>query len=430
MKVSVKKLEHSHVEVTVTVEGNIWLDAQKKAMKKIQADVSVPGFRKGHVPEKIILQKYGQDMINAYAQEEAVNSTYGEAVMQEKLQVIEQPHNLEIVSTEPFSYKVTVAVLPEVTIGDEYKTMKVKKEKVEITEKELETAISDLKKRLTGFIESDEASKKGDKLTIDFEGFDPETTQPLEGTTSKGANCVLGENMYVPGFEDALIGAKKGETKEFEVTFPADYFHEPFKNKKVKFVVTVQKVEQSQEPELNEEFIEKLTGKKSTPEDFTKELHERLLKEKQDAERNRQEDAYLDEAVKKYVVTEDLPHTLVDQEMEYMLSQWKEQIASQGMRPEEYLMHVQKTEDDLKHEWHEDAHKRAAKRFILSKLLEKAQIEVTDADIEAEVEKLAARFENPDHKARLKEIYANKEQARAQMGARLQIQKFFDEILA
>lgn len=429
MNVTVKKLEHSHLEVTITVEGDIWATAQKKALEKIKQQVVVPGFRKGHVPEKMIVQKYGQEMIDAYAQEEAVNGSYGQAITQENLKVIEQPHNLEIVSTNPFCYKVVVAVLPEITINEEYKKLKVTKEKVEVTDAETQEALSDLQKRLTGFEESAEGGAKGDKLTLDFEGFDPATKAPLEGTLSKEAVCVLGENMYVPGFEDALVGGKKGETKEFEVTFPEDYFHAPFKGKVVKFIVTIQKVEKAVVPELTAEFVEKVTGKKNTPEEFKKEMYERLLKEKNDTERSRQEDTYLDMAVKTYL-TEELPHTLVDQEMEYMMSQWKEQIASQGMKPEEYLSHMQKTEDDLKKEWHDDAHKRAAKRFILSLLLEKEKIEVTDQDIEAEVEKLAQRFENPEHKARLKEIYANKETARNQMGSRLQIQKFFDTILS
>lgn len=430
MEVSVKKLEHSHLELTITVDSATWEKAKKTALEKLKSQVDVPGFRKGHVPEKILLARYGHEMVEEFASEEAINLSYPEAISQEKLQIVERPHDLEIVSKSPFTYKLVVGVLPEVKLDDEYKTLKVKKEKVEVTDKDVDAEIAALQKRMTTYAEDDKKkAEEGDKLTIDFEGFDPKNAAPLEGTEGKDAVCVLGEKMYVPGFEDALVGLKSGDTKEFEVTFPADYFHEPFKNKAVKFVVTVKKVEKQVLPEITEEYIEQLTGKKQTLAEFRTELQKRLLDEKQSAERVRQEDTYLDAAVKKYL-KEDLPHALVDQEMEYMLSSWKEQIASQGMKPEEYLMHIQKTEDDLKKEWHHDAHTRAAKRFILSLLLEKENVKVTDEDIEKEVDKIAERFSNPDHKAKLKEIYGNKAKAREQMEGRLQIQKFFDTILA
>ncbi|MFN7160111.1 MAG: trigger factor [Candidatus Gracilibacteria bacterium] len=430
MEVTVKKLEHSHLELTITVDSMTWEKAKKSALEKLKSQVNIPGFRKGHVPEKILLARYGHEMVEEYASEEAINLSYPEAIAQEKLQIVERPHDLEVLSKSPFSYKLVVAVLPEISIDDTYKTMKIKKEKVEVSDKDVESEIEALQKRMTTYAEdSTKKAAAGDKLTIDFEGFDPKDAKPLEGTQGKDAVCVIGEKMYVTGFEEALIGAKMGETKEFEVTFPADYFHEPFKNKAVKFVVTVTKVEKQVLPEINEEYVEKLTGKKQSVADFKSDLKKKLLTEKESAERLRQEDAYLDEAVKKYL-KEDLPHSLVDQELEYMVSSWKEQIKSQGMKPEEYLMHIQKSEDDLRKEWHPDAHARAAKRFILSLLLEKENVKVTDADIEKEVDKIAERFENPDHKAKLKEIYANKATAREQMEGRLQIQKFFDTILA
>lgn len=428
MTIEIKQLSPSQVQLTITVTDDIVQQSRKKAMEQLSKEVNIDGFRKGHVPEKVLIAKVGEDYIKGQAQMEAMNMAYGQAIEEKELQVVDQPTDLDIIKEEPLTFSLKVAVLPALKLDKEYKSIKIPRENTKVTDEEVEEVVRDTTKRFTIFEESKEAAAKGDRVTIDFKGMEPKDGTPLANTDGKDQPVVLGDGMFIPGFEEAVEGMKAGEEKDFMVTFPKDYHHEPFKNKEVKFHVVVNKVEKAKAPDFTEEFIEKLRGKKMNFEAFKKDIRDMLEKEKDSQERARREDAFLGEAAKKYVDFE-IPHSIVHQELDSMIQEMKTRITGQGMRFEDYLSHMGKTEHDLHDELHKDAEDRAKKRLVLSELMKQADIEVTDADLDAEIEKIAARFENPDYQAQVRKMYEDKAKAKDAFSSQIKITKFFDELL-
>lgn len=428
MTVSIKELKDSHIEVTIEVSKEILEKARKVEVAKLSKQANVPGFRKGHVPEKILIQKLGEEYVNAHVQMEAVNEAYRDAVETEKLEVIEQPHDLNIVSENPLKFTVVVSVMPKLSVDDGYKKFKIEKKEVKVEEKDVEAVLKETMAKFTSHTdESQEAAALGDKVDMDFQGWDKDGKEKLDGTDGKNYGLVLGSKSFIPGFEEELVGLKAGEEKEFLITFPADYHHEPFKSKVVKFAVKINKVFKAKAPELTPAFIKDLTGKEMNLEEFKKDIRERVKIERTTAERNRQEEEFLQKAAEKYV-TIHMPHALMDRELDFMLTEFKRNLANQGVQIEDFFRQTGKTEEDLFKEWHTEAEKRARQRLVLEQLMKHAKIEVTPEDIEAEIEKIADSYNVEGHKEQVKKIY-EKENARASLSGRIELSKFFDMVL-
>lgn len=429
MKIEVQELSPAQIQLTITASDDILVTARKKAIKTISKEVKVDGFRAGHVPEKVIIQKVGEDYIKGQTQMEALNEAYRIALEEKNIQPVDQPTDLDITSEEPLTFTLKVEVLPKIKVDDSYKKIKVDSQDTKVTDKEVDEIIEETSKRFTTYEEAADAkADMGDRVTINFRGMEPKDDTPLANTDGREQPVVLGDGMFIPGFEEELKGMKAGEEKDFTVTFPADYHHKPFQNKEVKFHAEVVKVEKSVAPEFTEEFIEKLRGKKMDLAAFKQDTREMLEKEKNDQERARREDVFLDEAAKKFVNFE-IPHAIAHQELDQMINEMKQRIASQGLRFEDYLSHLGKTEHDLHNDFHDDAHKRSAKRLVLTALLDYAEVEVTDADIDAEIDKVAARFEKKEHKEQVRSMYEDKGKARDAFSSQVKITKFFDSVL-
>lgn len=429
MKIDVKELSPTQVQLTITVTDEILQSARKKALENLAKEVKVDGFRPGHVPEKVIIEKVGEDYVKSQAQLEAMNEAYGNAIREKEIQVIDSPTDLDVVSESPLTFSLKVEILPTVKVDMEYKKIKIPRENIAIKDEEVEQVLSDTTKRFTTYQEDAERkAQKGDRVTINFKGMEPKDDTPLENTDGKDQPVVIGDAMFIPGFEENLEGMKAGEEKDFVVTFPKDYHHKPFQSKEVKFHAEVLKVEKAVAPKYTEEFIEKLRGKKMDFAGFKKDIRDMMEKEREEQERARREDAFLAEAAKKYVTFE-IPHAIAHQELDHMIQEMKTRVAGQGMDFNDYLSHLGKTEHDLHNEFHDEAHVRSAKRLVLSELLKQSDIEVTDADLEAEIDKIAARFEKGDHKEQVRKMYEDKQKARDAFSAQIKITKFFDELL-
>lgn len=427
MTVSIKELKDSHIEVTIEVTSEITEKAWRTEIAKLSKQANVPGFRKGHVPEKILVQKLGEDYVKAHAQMEAVNIAYSNAVESEKLEVIEQPHDLNIISEDPLTFTVVVSVMPQLTINDDYKKFKIEKKEVKVEDKDVETVLKETSARFTSHSEeSTEPAANEDKVDMDFQGYDKEGNK-LDGTDGAHYELVLGSKSFIPGFEEELIGLKTGDEKEFMITFPKDYHHAPFKNKEVKFAVKINKILKAKAPELTPEFIKELTGKEMTLEDFKKEIRERVKTERTTAERNRREEEFLQKAAEKYV-TIHMPHALTDRELEFMLTEFKNNLSNQGVNIDDFFAQTGKTQEDLFKEWGTESEKRAKQRLVLEQLMKHAKVEVTEADIDAEIEKISDSYNVEGHKEQVKKIY-EKENARQSLSSRIELSKFFDTVL-
>jgi trigger factor len=306
----------------------------------------------------------------------AIPTVLTEVVQKEKLEIIAKP-KVEVISTEPIKFKAIAPVFPEIKV-DGYEKVKVKAKEVKVDQKDVDGAIDRVTKQFVEWKEVLRPIEKGDKAEVDFEGFD-EGGAALEGTESKNHPLIIGENMMVPGFEDHLIGMKTGEEKDFELTFPKDYHKENFQNKKVKFHVKVVKAEKAEYPEINEEFIEKITGQKKKVDDFKKDVERDLTEFKKSEERKKLENELLEKFLD--VTKTEFSDILVDEEVDHMVREMKHDMQHKGLKFEDYLTHLKKTEEEMRGEMKKEATKRITLRFGLHEIMNKEKVEVPEEKI-------------------------------------------------
>ncbi len=412
MDVNVKKLPKAEVELVVELNQAEFQKDIDDAAKELSKEVKISGFRPGNVPFDVLSQHVGKEMIINHALDHAIPRILTEVIKNEKLEIIARP-KVEVLSTDPVKIKAIAPVYPEVNI-DGYDKVKIKAKEVKLGDKEVNEAIERVKKQFVEWKEVLRAIEKGDKVEIDFEGFD-EGGAPLEGTESKNHPLIIGEKMMVAGFEDNLIGMKTGEEKDFELTFPKDYHKKSFQNKKVKFHVKVNKVEKAEYPELNEEFIEKITGTKKPVDEFKKDV-ERDLKEYKEQEARKDQE---EELLKKFLEVSKVEFSdiLVDEEVDYMLRDMRQSMQQRGVKFEDYLTHMKKTEDDLRAEMKKEAEKRITLRFALHEIMNKEKIEVPEEKIKEQMEKIPNLPK--EHES----------QARGQITNSLKIEQLFDRFI-
>lgn len=417
MKVEIEKLPKSEVKLTIEVSEDELQKYKAEATKEVSKHVKVPGFREGHVPYEVLIQHVGEKAFRGQMLEMALGETYEKALKQEKVHAVSYP-KINIVSEDPFKYEAIVTVLPEIKLKKGYEKVSVKPKEVKIEKKDIEEVLKNLKKRSTTWKEVEREAKKGDRVEIDFDGFDMEGNA-LEGTSSKNHPVVIGENMFIPGFEDEVVGMKKGEEKDFEITFPKDYHSEKFKNKKVKFHVKVGMIEEPNEKEVDDTFAEELTGGKHKKlSDLEDEIKKELTHQKEHDEEIRLENEILEELMKYFDA--EIPDALIERESEFLIDRLKQDIERSGMKWEDYEAMKQKDGKSIKDELRPQAEKQVLMRLGIEKLYEEEKIKVSEADLEEEIKHMLAHYPE-DYGAKLKDFYKEGSQGREQLENQLML---------
>lgn len=395
MNITSENLKKSEVKLTVELSELEMEGYYQKALDKLAKQINVKGFRQGHVPREVAEKELNKEFITAHAVDMAIPPSYVEAIKEKKLEPIARP-KVNVTSTSPLKFEAIVPLYPEVKLKD-YKKITLERQKVELKEEEMSAEMSRLQGFHAHYHDADRPAQVGDRVEVDFQGFDEGGAQ-LDGTTSKNHPIVIGDKMFVPGFEENLIGMVKDQEKDFKVTFPADYFHTPFQNKVVVFKVKVNRIEERHLPELNAELIKKISGKDMTLDEFKKELRENLLKGREQEEKTRLENSLLEQIEARTEV--ELAEALVDDEIDFMMEEQKQQIAERGLKWEDYLKAVNKTEHDWHKEKHPEAEKRLKLRFGVQELFKLEKIEVTDEELnksfEEELKVLASMSYQPN----------------------------------
>lgn len=414
----------SEVEITVTVPADKLAEYREKACALISEEVKIKGFRPGKVPYDVLVKHVGEQVINQEASQLAIQNTYADVVIKEKINVISRP-KIEIKEEgETLVYVAKVAVLPDVEL-EKYDDIKVEAKSTEATEKEMEEMLNNLRRLHQTATEIDGPAQKGHRIEIDFEGFD-DGGAALENTQSKNHPVVIGEGTMIPGFEDALIGMKKGEAKEFEVTFPAEYHHKPFQNKKVKFKVEAKMIEEMNTPELSEEIVEKITGKKTSIEDFKKEVKMSIESRKKEDEYVRQEGQFIEELIKRAKI--ELPESLIEEEVSHMIGEMKHELEhKRKITLEDFLAQNKKTMEDLQKEYRPEAEKRIRARLVINHVIDKEGIDVDNQELEKEIEGVLALYPAQE-KDKIEKHYKSGE-ARSRLKNRLKLDKLFKKYL-
>ncbi len=421
MEYNVKKLPNSEVEISIELSKEEFEKHRQKAAEDISKEVKIQGFRPGHAPLHVLEQHVGKTHIDNHAQELAIQQSYVDVVMKEKLQVVARP-KISIQKSDPLSYTATVAIMPEVEIKD-YKSIKVPKTEVKVTDKDVQEVLDDMKKYGTLYKDTDEKAKMGDRVEVDFEGFDGD--KALEGTKSANHPVILGSNSLIPGFEEELVGLKKDDKKEFDITFPKDYHKKDFQNKKIKFKVEVKRVEKGEDPEFDEAFIEKLTGKKMSLDQLKQDIEKNIQARKTEEAKRERENKYIEELLKKVDVK--LPESLIDEEVEHIIHEMKHDIAGKGMEFDKFLEQSKITEDDLRKKYRPEGEKRLKVRLALQKLIHDEKIEVSDDEAKAEFEKVKSFYPDEQH-AKIQQDFESGE-LKNQIYNRLALRKLFAKLL-
>ncbi len=418
MKTTVNRLPKSQIEITIELEEKEVSRFRSSAITKIGKSVKVPGFRAGHAPEKIIVEKYGEDLIRAEMIDIAVPKAVTEAIVAENLMPISRP-DVRVQSIDPVVFIATLTLFPEIELDAKYASVEIPRKKISVCKKEIETVLDSLQERNMERVPVDRAAKKHDFVEVDFLGKTPDGV-PLDGTVSKMHPVVIGSGQFIPGFEDHLVGLKKDEEKDFEITFPEKYGAKHLAGKPVVFSVKMRAVFEQKKPEITEELVEKILGKKMTTAEFHAEIEGMLREKAEEEERTRRENELLEKWTT--LAKADMPDLLIEEELENMTRMLKMQILQGGLSWEGHLAHLKKTEEEFRETMKPDAATRALQRILVGKVLSEAKIEATEEEIHSSLHQ--GHFSKDGHCHHQK----GSDEWR-QAAHRVRVQKLFDQFL-
>ncbi|MEY8401990.1 trigger factor [Oscillospiraceae bacterium 44-34] len=390
MKVtSVEKKEKSTVELTIQVEAEAFEAAIQKAYLKNRARLSVPGFRKGKAPRKIIEGMYGSGVFYEDAINDLYPAAYEEAVKEQGLDDVGYP-KMEIVEVgkEGFTFKALVSVRPEAKLG-EYKGLTAPKEEVKVTDQDIDEELKPYIDRATRLVSVQRKAKEGDTAVIDFEGFDNGT--PFEGGKGENYDLKLGAGMFVPGFEEQVVGMEAGEEKDIDITFPEDY-HADLAGKAVVFHVKVNEVKESQAPEVDDEFAKDVSEFETLAE-FRKDLGEKLQTRKEAQARSDFENAVMEQLVEGMEC--EIPDGMVEVQVDRLMDDYAMRLQSQGIPMDRYMSMMGMTPEMMRASAKPAALKQVQTELALAAVAKAENLEVADADYDAEIDKLSEQYNMP-----------------------------------
>jgi len=423
-KYSFKDLGQSRSELTITeIDEKVLEEARKKALDEYSKNMKIKGFRPGKIPHEMVMEQIGEQQLHAVSLEHALPVAANEIAAQENLRVVGQP-KVNFESLEPLKIVVEFDLYPTISVG-KYEKINVKVDKKEASDKEVDAAIEEMQKRTQEYQEVDRASKDGDRVELDFEGFDTDG-KAIPNTASQNHPLILGSKMMIPGFEEALVGVKAGEEKSFDVTFPKDYHAEDMANKKITFKVKIHKVEEVKDQPVDEAFVEKLTGEKMKVEDWKKQLKEQIQKEHDQQSKRQLEDSYYDELIK--LTAGDIPQSMIEMEKEAILKELKQQILYQGLSYEKYLQTMGKNEEELLATYDKPATDRIKLRLALRDIADKEGVEVSDEDTQKHLEEMMGRYPE-SQREQFKDLYKPGTDSYYALQHQLKMQKTLEKIL-
>lgn len=405
MNTEIKRIEDSKIEMTVTFEEAEWKAAQKKALNKLASQVSLPGFRKGRAPKNMIKARLGAAYIREQATEDLLQEKYSEIFIANNIKLIAQPTaSVQKQTDDELVVVFTCPVAPEITLG-EYKGLEVAKDEVVVTDEEIDNRLKTYQEQFAELlIKEDGAVEKGDTATIDYEGFKDGVA--FEGGKGENHPLEIGSNSFIPGFEDQLIGMTTGEEKEIQVTFPEDYQAADLAGAEAVFKVKINEIKTKILPEIDDDLAldVNLEGVE-TLEQLKEHIKNEITVQKESAAENKFRDAIVKKLIENTPF--DVPEAMVENEMQDMVSEINQSLRNQGLDMETYQKLTGKTIEDVKNDLKDQAVERVKYSMILEAIVAAENIEVTQDDVDAELQDIAAAYAMDLEK--VKEILAPQE---------------------
>lgn len=386
MKSNVEKIERNRVVLQVEVETGEMEKGIHQAYKKLVKKVNIPGFRKGKAPRKILENYIGKEYLLSEAADIILPNAYYDAVQENALEPIDQPE-VEVVQLEdgqPFIFKATVDVKPEVKLG-EYKGLEVKKKAYEVKEEDVQKFLENLQQRYAKLVNKENGNaEKGDIALIDFEGFIDGEAFP--GGKGENYSLEIGSGTFIPGFEDQLIGMAAEEEKEINVTFPEDYHQEDLAGKPATFKVKIKGIKTKELSPIDDEFA-KDVSEFETLEELKNDTRNKL---KETAE-NRSQDEIRTELINKVVESSEveIPNIMIERRIASFINDFANRVQQQGLSFEKYLELSGLSLDQLKDNYRAQAEKSVKTDLVLEAVAKKENIDVSEEELDKEVEQIA-----------------------------------------
>jgi len=378
----IKKEELSKVKVKIIIDVT---EAElkphiEKVYKNLAKGLKIAGFRPGKAPQFVVEKEIGQDKFYAEVLDSVLPEAYYNAITQEKIVTVSRP-DIKVTKYAPtggLTFEAEVEVLPEVVLPD-YKKIKISKKEVKVTGKDIDNSIQELQERYAEFRDVERKAVKGDRVEINFEGS--KGGKLVEGSKGEKYPVTIGAGMFIPGFEENLIGMSKEEEKTFDVTFPKDYHEKRLQGEKVTFKAKIISISEKVLPELNDDFAKKF-GIFKNADELRKGVEKNLAEVKEMEERRRLEEDIMTKISEKTKV--EVPDALIHQEIHSMLHTAEHNLQSSGLTMEQYLKTSGKTMEDIEKEMKPDAEKRVKMGLVLSKISEVEGMGVTKEEVEIE----------------------------------------------
>ncbi len=356
---------------------------------KAQKDrFSVDGFRKGKAPRSIIEKKYGEGVFFEDAINNLFSANYPLALDELELNVIDSPRAefSQIKKGEGFTVTITVECYPEIEVKD-YKGVEIEAVSAEVTDEDVENELKARARRNARMVTVDRPAKEGDTVLIDYEGWVGD--EQFEGGTAERQPLKLGSGTFIPGFEEQLIGVSTGEEKDVKVTFPEDYHAEDLAGKEAVFKCKVHEVKEEEVPEINDEFV-KDVSEFDTLDEYKADIRKELEKSKAVRAENSMKNKVIEKVFEANDI--DVPDVMVESEIDNMLSEFDQQLRSQGLDLNTYMQYLGKDPKEMKDELKEEAFKKTKTRMIVSAVADQEDFQVTEEEVNAELENMAKQY--------------------------------------
>ena len=385
---SVEKLEKSQVAVTVEVTAEEFEAAVQKAYLKMRNKISVPGFRPCKAPRKMIEKLYGEGVFYSDAVDAALPDAYTQAIGSSGLDVVGYPE-IEIVDDQigkdGFTFKATVAVYPEVELG-QYKGVSAVKEEVKVTADDVKERLNQMAEREARLVSVDRKVKKGDTAVIDFEGFDNGVA--FEGGKGENHELEIGSGSFVPGFEDQIIGMKAGEEKDIDITFPENYTKD-LAGKQVVFHVKVNEVKEKQTPALDDEFA-KDVSEFETLKELKDDTKAKITAEREQSAKIAFENALLEKVAGD--IKADIPEVMIEEQCRRFLDEFKQRLQAQGIPYDQYCKMTGMDEAKFMEDGREPAVRQVKMDLAIAAIIKAENLDVTDEEIEEKYKSMAEQY--------------------------------------
>ena len=383
---SCEKLEKSRVALTIEVGAEEFEAAVNKAYLKMRGKMNIPGFRPGKAPRKMIESMYGAEIFYEEAVNAVLPDAYESAVDEQKLEVVGYPQvEIESVGKEGAVFKCTVAVYPEVELG-QYKGLEAVKAEVKVMAADVNARLKEMADRNSRLVAVERAVKKGDTANIDFEGFDNGVA--FEGGKGDAFDLEIGSGSFVPGFEDQLIGMKAGEEKDIDITFPENYTPE-LAGKPVVFHVKVNEVKVKELPAIDDEFA-KDVSEFDTLKELKADIKKKMIEERTTAAQRAFEDVLMTKVAEG--VKADIPEEMIELQAQQLVDGFKQQLAAQGIPYDQYLKMTGMEEAKIMADAKEPAANQVKMDLAIRAIIKAEGLEVSDEEVETEMKNVADKY--------------------------------------